>query len=318
MFRDQNAVAAVEEYESILRHYFADSPPCFDLVFLGFGVDGHTASLFSDDSKWNETQQWVSGVQKSTEDFPRMTLTLPLLNQTKMALFLVAGNKKADALQRALKPIGGKAMLPANQIRPSSGQLNWFVDAFAFPSQDDTRYIEIASSILAADFAHLADQVDEVTRSGAHRLHVDVMDGHFVPNLSIGTPIIRSLRKVTDLMLDTHLMITDPDSFLETFAECGSDSLIVHLEGNHNLHRTVQKIRNLGKQVGVVINPATPACALEEILEDLDQVLVMTVDPGFGHQTFIPSTLPKIRLVRSIIERINPLCELAVDGGING
>ena len=174
----------------------------------------------------------------------------------------------------------------------------------------------LAPSILSAEFARLGEQVLEVQQSGADRIHVDVMDGHFVPNLSMGAPIVQSLRRVTRLPLEAHLMISNPNLFLEEFAEAGADSFLVHWEGNNNLHRTVQRARVLGKRVGVAINPATPAAVLEEILPDLDQVLVMTVNPGFGHQRFIDTTLGKIGRVRRMIERINPRCDLEVDGGI--
>ena len=177
--------------------------------------------------------------------------------------------------------------------------------------------VKLAPSILAADFARLGEQVAEAERSGADRIHVDVMDGHFVPNIAIGAPIVQSLRRVTRLPLETHLMISNPDFFLDEFAEAGSDSFLVHWEGNNNLHRTLQRIRGLGKRAGVGINPATPASVLEEILPDLDQVLVMTVNPGFGHQHFLESTLPKVRQVAQMIERIKPDCELEVDGGID-
>ena len=177
--------------------------------------------------------------------------------------------------------------------------------------------VRLAPSILAADFARLGEQVAEAERAGADRIHVDVMDGHFVPNLSMGPPIVKSLRRVTRLALETHLMVTDPDLLLEAFAEAGSDSLIVHVEGNPNLHRTVQRVKALGRTVGVAINPATPATELEEILPELDLVLVMTVDPGFGSQRFIEGALPKIRRVRSMIEALRPGCELEVDGGID-
>src|SRR5262249_27625058 len=154
--------------------------------------------------------------------------------------------------------------------------------------------VKLAPSILAADFAHLGEQVAEAEKAGADRMHIDVMDGHFVPNISMGAVIVQSLRPVTRLHLETHLMISDPDLYLEEFAEAGSDSLLVHWEDNNNLHRTVQRIKALGKRPGVVINPATPASVLEEILGDVEQVLVMTVNPGFGHQHFIHTTLPKI------------------------
>ena len=181
----------------------------------------------------------------------------------------------------------------------------------------DKGIVKLAPSILSADFAHLGKQVSEAEQAGADRIHVDVMDGHFVPNISMGAPIVQSLRQVTRLPLETHLMISDPDFFLHEFTEAGSDSFLVHWEGNNNLHRTVQRIKALGKRVGVVINPATPAAELEEILRDVDQVIVMTVNPGFGHQHFIPTTLPKIRRVRRMIDEIKPGCDLEVDGGID-
>ena len=182
---------------------------------------------------------------------------------------------------------------------------------------DKSNIIKIAPSILVADFARLGEQVAEAERAGADRIHIDVMDGYFVPNLSMGAPIVESLRRVTRLSLEIHLMISDPDFFLNEFTEAGSDSFLVHCEGNHNLHRTVQRVKALGRRVGVAINPATPPTVLEEILQDLDQVLVMTVNPGFGHQHFLHATLPKIRRAREMIDRIKPGCGLEVDGGID-
>ncbi len=181
----------------------------------------------------------------------------------------------------------------------------------------DKGIVKLAPSILSADFAHLAKHVGEAEQAGADRIHVDVMDGHFVPNISLGVPIVASLRRVTRLPLETHLMISDPDFFLEEFTEAGADTFLIHWEGNHNLHRTLQRIKRLGKRVSVVINPATPAAVLEEILQDVDQVVVMTVNPGFGHQPFIHTTLPKIRRVRQMIDEIKRGCDLEVDGGID-
>jgi ribulose-phosphate 3-epimerase len=177
--------------------------------------------------------------------------------------------------------------------------------------------VKLAPSILAADFARLGAQVSEAENAGADRIHIDVMDGHFVPNLSMGAPIVASLRPVTSLPLEAHLMISNPDLFLREFAEAGADTFVVHWEGNSNLHRTVQSIKALGKRAGVAINPATPANVLEEILPDVDEVLVMTVDPGFGHQHFLHSTLGKIHRVRQLIDRVKPECDLEVDGGVD-
>ena len=181
-------------------------------------------------------------------------------------------------------------------------------------NQDE--YIKLAPSILSADMGRLADQVTQVVAAGADRIHIDVMDGHFVPNITFGPVVVRWLRPVTSIPLEVHLMIEEPDRFLDAFAEAGADTLIVHQEGAIHLNRTVQAIHALGKRAGVAINPATPASVLEEILPDLELVLVMTVNPGFGGQKFLAGMLPKIRRVRHMIDQVCPGCDLEVDGGL--
>lgn len=180
-----------------------------------------------------------------------------------------------------------------------------------------TDTIRLAPSILSADFARLGEAVSEAEAGGADRVHVDVMDGHFVPNLTIGPVVVRSLRKVTRLPLECHLMIEDPDFYAPEFAAAGADTITVHPEGARHLHRTIHRIKELGKRVGVALNPATSEDAIKEVIADVDLVLVMTVNPGFGGQKFIESTLPKLRRIREMIDSVNPACELEVDGGID-
>lgn len=174
----------------------------------------------------------------------------------------------------------------------------------------------IAPSILSADFAHLADEVARVERGGADLLHVDVMDGHFVPNLTVGPSIVEALKKVTKLPLDLHLMMTNADAFIAEFAEAGADYLTVHVEACPHLHRTVQAIKERGVKAGVTLNPATSLHTLEEILPDADLLLIMSVNPGFGGQTFIPSCLQKVAAARQMIDRSHSHALLEVDGGI--
>ncbi|MBI3604271.1 MAG: ribulose-phosphate 3-epimerase [Nitrospirae bacterium] len=176
--------------------------------------------------------------------------------------------------------------------------------------------LRIAPSILSADFARLAEEVARVEAAGADLLHIDVMDGHFVPNLTVGPPIVEALRKVTRLPLDVHLMMTNPDAFIPEFAAAGADYLTVHVEACPHLHRTVQSIKERGVKAGVTLNPATPLNTVEEILADADLLLVMSVNPGFGGQHFIPSVLDKIARARQLIDRTGSTALLEVDGGV--
>ncbi len=177
--------------------------------------------------------------------------------------------------------------------------------------------IKIAPSILSADFARLGQDAQTAADAGADMLHVDVMDGHFVPNITIGPPVVESLRKVTELPLDVHLMIAQPDRYLEDFAKAGADYLAVHVETCPHLHRTLEHIAQLGKKAIVALNPHTPLCLIENVLDMLDMALIMSVNPGFGGQKFIASAVPKIAALRRMLDNRGLATPIQVDGGIN-
>ena len=175
---------------------------------------------------------------------------------------------------------------------------------------------KIAPSILSADFSRLGEEIAAIEAAGADYVHVDVMDGHFVPNITIGPLVVEAVRRVTKLPLDVHLMIENPDQYIPAFAEAGADIIVVHAEASVHLHRTVQLIKSLGKKAGVSLNPATPLNVLDYVLEDLDLVLLMTVNPGFGGQSFIEACIPKIQALRAMMDKRGVEAELEVDGGV--
>jgi len=177
--------------------------------------------------------------------------------------------------------------------------------------------VKIAPSLLSADFARLAEEIDLAEKGGADWIHLDIMDGHFVPNITFGPPLLASLRKITSLPFDTHLMIEDPDRYLEAFRSAGSDIITVHYEACPHLHRTVQRIKELGAKAGVSLNPATPVSVLERIIPDVDLVLIMSVNPGFGGQSFIPSSGEKLSQVAELLRSKHSRAYLEVDGGID-
>ncbi len=177
--------------------------------------------------------------------------------------------------------------------------------------------IKIAPSILSADFAKLGEEIKDVENGGADYIHVDVMDGHFVPNITIGPLIVEAIRPITKLPLDVHLMIENPDQYIPAFAKAGADILTVHVEACPHLHRTIQLIKSHGVKAGVVLNPATPVDSIKHVIEDIDLVLLMTVNPGFGGQKFIHSVLPKIEEVAKMVKEKNLKVEIEVDGGVN-
>lgn len=175
----------------------------------------------------------------------------------------------------------------------------------------------IAPSILSADFSRLGEEIRAVEAAGAEVIHIDVMDGHFVPNITIGPLVVKAVRKITTLPLDVHLMIAEPDRYIKDFAEAGADWITVHAEVCVHLHRSLNYIRSLGKKAGAVLNPATPLSALDYVLEELDLVMLMSVNPGFGGQSFIESTLGKCLKLRTILDEVNPVAGIEIDGGIS-
>ena len=177
--------------------------------------------------------------------------------------------------------------------------------------------IRLAPSILAADFSALGDAISAAERGGADLIHVDVMDGHFVPNITVGPPVVRSLKRVTRVPLDVHLMISEPDRYLEAFVEAGAAMLSVHVEAAPHLNRTVVRIRQLGALAGVVINPSTPVGALEEVVSEVDFILVMSVNPGFGGQAFLPQSESKVKRIREMLDKVRNPAPIEVDGGID-
>ncbi len=180
-----------------------------------------------------------------------------------------------------------------------------------------TKTIKIAPSILSADFSRLADEITKIEQAGADWVHIDVMDGHFVPNLTFGPPVVAAIRKVTPLPFDVHLMVNNPQDLIEPFARAGADIITVHAETAPHLHRLIQTIKELGKKAGVSLNPSTPLSLVEEVLANVDMLLIMSVNPGFGGQKFIPSAVDKIARLKSMLDERNLIVDIEVDGGIN-
>ena len=324
---ESDLAAAARAYEQELAAVFGrphpGPPPAFDLILVGMGADGHTLSLFPNTAALGNQTDWVVANEVPQLNTWRMTLTATLAKRARQVLFVTAGAEKAPALKQVLEGDYQPQQYPSQLI--SGRKVTWLVDTAAaaelsahpHPRSRAIGPVRLAPSILAADFTCLGDQIRAAEAAGADRLHVDVMDGHFVPNISFGPLVAAAARRVSRLPIECHLMISDPDQYLDAFVAAGADSILVHCEEAPHLHRTLQQIRAAGKKCGVVLNPSTPVSMIREVIGDVDLVLAMTVNPGFGGQKFIESMLPKITEIRELIEDENPLCELEVDGGID-
>lgn len=317
---------AASEYELELSRVFGippqAEPPVFDLILLGMGTDGHTASLFPDSPALQEKKDWVVATRAPVEPAGRMTLTPGVLDRARCVAFLVAGDAKADTLARVLEGHETPHRLPAQSVErhgSGAGRRVWIVDRAAASKLRGvvTDRPRLAPSILTADLARLGEQVRKVEEAGADRLHLDVTEGRSAPNLSRRLAIVRSLRRVTLLPIETHLTVTDPEKVLEALADAGSDRVLFHLEATSEPAAIVRRARDLGLGVGVALKPSTPPEALEPLLPEIDLALVPTVGPGSGRQRFRVETLPRISWLREAIQSTNPTCDLGVEGGID-
>lgn len=315
------APESISSYQQVLARYsYGASPPRLDLILLGIGTDGHTASLFPGTKGIEVTDRWVVANEVPQLNTTRLTMTFPILNLARHALLLAVDEDKQKIMPAVWE---GPVRYPVQSVE----SMLWITDERASAQVTHPSFVKareagpvrlkLAPSILAADFRRLEAHAQEAVEAGADRLHLDVMDGHFVPNISFGPLVVEALRPSIKIPLECHLMISNPDDYIQAFASSGADSILVHVEGNPHLNRTIQRIRAEGKRAGVVLNPSTPASALREVLTDVDLILAMTVNPGFGGQKFIESTLPKIRELRDLIDRHHPGCELEVDGGVD-
>jgi 6-phosphogluconolactonase len=320
-----DADEAARQYEVELRNFFTGERalhglPRFDAVLLGMGPDGHTASLFPGSAGLEEQRRWV--IANWVEKFKshRITFTYPVLNSARNVLLLIAGADKADMLHEVLVSRRDEAIYPVQKLELIEGHKTWMLDdaaAAKLPAAPGRKPTQIAPSIIASDFSYLRGEIARVNQSGADMLHVDIMDGHFVPNITFGPAITATMRQISKVPLDVHLMISHPRQYITPFVEAGASNLTIHVESEDNIRVALEEILYYSRKAGLAVKPKTPLSAVQDYLGIIDRLLIMTVEPGFGGQKFMRDMMPKVEEAVRLRAEGGFKYDIQVDGGLD-
>ena len=287
------------------------------MILLGMGPDGHTASLFPGSPGLQETEQWVMANSVAKFDTDRITFTFPVLNAARVVLLLVAGADKDAMIREVL--VEARGTYPVEHVQPRDGVKVWMLDraaaaAATFPGMSPIR---IAPSVISADFGNLRADLARVEEAGADMLHVDIMDGHFVPNITFGPDIVKKIKSLTKLPLDVHLMISRPRKYIVKFVEAGAANITFHIECEDNPTTAISEITTFECTAGLSVKPKTPLSAVRPYLGQIQRLLIMTVEPGFGGQKFMPDMMDKVRQAVEWRTQGNYDFDIEVDGGLD-